>query len=52
MFSAIRLHAVESDDKERMTGPALAKAIAIDVEKGLIPFYVRLCNCCTHKGNI
>ncbi|KAK2157904.1 hypothetical protein NP493_1844g00005 [Ridgeia piscesae] len=39
MFSAIRLHAVESDDKERMTGPALAKAIAIDVEKGLIPFY-------------
>ena len=52
MFSAIRLHTVESDDNERMTGPALAKAIASDVEKGLIPFYVRVCHCCAHKGNI
>ena len=41
IFGAIRYHEVESNDKDEMTGPALAKAIASDVKKGLIPFYVR-----------
>ncbi|KAI0219809.1 Tyrosine decarboxylase [Lamellibrachia satsuma] len=39
IFGAVRFHKVESNDKEEMTGPALAKAIASDVKKGLIPFY-------------
>ncbi|KAI0219791.1 Aromatic-L-amino-acid decarboxylase [Lamellibrachia satsuma] len=39
MLGAVRLHRVRSNDKEEMTGPALANAIASDVKKGLIPFY-------------
>ncbi|KAI0220782.1 Aromatic-L-amino-acid decarboxylase [Lamellibrachia satsuma] len=39
IFGAIRFHEVETNDKDEMTGPALAKAIASDVKKGLIPFY-------------
>ncbi|KAI0219792.1 Aromatic-L-amino-acid decarboxylase [Lamellibrachia satsuma] len=39
MLGAVRLHRVRSNDKEEMTGSALAKAIASDVKKGLIPFY-------------
>ncbi|KAI0241494.1 Aromatic-L-amino-acid decarboxylase [Lamellibrachia satsuma] len=51
IFGAIRLHKVESNDKEEMTGPALAKAIASDVKKGLIPFYVRH-SCSIHKATL
>ena len=40
MLGAVRLHKVKSNDKEEMTGTALAKAIDSDVKKGLIPFYV------------
>ncbi|KAI0223624.1 Aromatic-L-amino-acid decarboxylase [Lamellibrachia satsuma] len=39
IFGAIRFHGVKTNDKDEMTGPALAKAIASDVKKGLIPFY-------------
>ncbi|KAI0220784.1 Aromatic-L-amino-acid decarboxylase [Lamellibrachia satsuma] len=39
ILGAVRLHKVKSNDKEEMTGTALAKAIDSDVKKGLIPFY-------------
>ena len=44
MIGLVKLRYIESDEDLTMRGEALAKAIAIDRENGLIPFFVSLNN--------
>ena len=41
-MGSVRCHKVTSDSEESMRGEALAQAIQSDIEKGLVPFLVRL----------
>ena len=44
LIGLVKLRYIESDEDLTMRGEALAKAIAIDRENGLIPFFVSLNN--------